>query len=354
MTKYLGIIFILAIQTSMSQVVLNSDGPGNTYELINSVFAPNGDVVEVPDCGHTSFGRHIDEVFDDELEMNVFRFTLHTSEDDDRCRNFDRQRNEIKTYSQSPDNLLGVIGEEIEYKWKFKMDEGFQVSSSFTHLHQLKAVDGPEDAMPTITLTARKGSPDRLELRYAEALTQETLSTVPLSDLKGKWLQVTETTTYGEKEIGKYNIIIQDVMNDEVLFSYSASEIRMWKTDASFIRPKWGIYRSLNSPEDLRDETVSFADFQVTELNAPSPPLLIGNLDEIKIYPNPVKDFITLEQKAVAIYDEAFFYDTSGKHHQTFTINSSSINISTLPTGVYFVIIKGRNVEAIVFRIAKQ
>lgn len=32
-----------------SQVTLNADGPGNTYELINSVLAPRGNVVEAPD-----------------------------------------------------------------------------------------------------------------------------------------------------------------------------------------------------------------------------------------------------------------------------------------------------------------
>ncbi|MFK7948626.1 MAG: hypothetical protein AB8G11_13630 [Saprospiraceae bacterium] len=38
--------------------------------------------------------------------------------------------------------------------------------------------------------------------------------------------------------------------------SYSDNNIRMWKTDAEFIRPKWGIYRSLNDSTSLRDEEV--------------------------------------------------------------------------------------------------
>ena len=60
----------------------------------------------------------------------------------DRCINSDRQRNEIKTYDKSPDNLLGVEGEEVVYKWKFKLDADMQLSSSFTHVHQLKSVGG--------------------------------------------------------------------------------------------------------------------------------------------------------------------------------------------------------------------
>ena len=49
---------------------LVADGPGNTYELINSVLG--GDATEDPDCAHTSFGRHIREEFDNTLNKNVF------------------------------------------------------------------------------------------------------------------------------------------------------------------------------------------------------------------------------------------------------------------------------------------
>lgn len=105
--KYLPIFCIFFTGFIQAQVTLDADGPGNTYELINSVLAPGFDAVEVPDCNHTGFGRHIDEVFDADLNTDVFRFFIHVNEDDDRCINFDRQRNEIKTYDKSPDNLLG-------------------------------------------------------------------------------------------------------------------------------------------------------------------------------------------------------------------------------------------------------
>jgi hypothetical protein len=249
-----------------SQVILDADGEGETYELINSVLAPNGDVVEVPDCAHPDFGRHIDEVYDSILEAFVFRLHMHVTPDNDRCINFDRQRNEIKTYDQSPDSLLGVIGEAFEYKWKFKIDSNFQSSSSFTHLHQLKAVGGPEDGMPLITLTTRKGSPDNLELRYAAATSQSTIKKVGLYPFKGTWLEATELVNYGEQ--GTYSIKIVKIDTEEVLFDYSNSSIRMWKTDTRFIRPKWGIYRSLNNTGSLRDEMLYFANFGIKETAA--------------------------------------------------------------------------------------
>lgn len=245
-------------------VELNADGPGNTYALITSVLAPGQNPIETPDCGHAEFGDHIDELFDSELNTNVFRFYIHTSPDNDRCINFDRQRNEIKTYDQSPDNLLGIQGETVVYKWKFKLNSGFQSSPNFTHLHQLKSVGGSLESMPMYTLTTRKGNPDKLELRYAETATQITLSQTDLTPLIGIWLDVTETITYGTS--GSYDMEIKSVNDGTVLFNYSNSSIVNWRPNASFVRPKWGIYRSLINVQDLQDEEVLFANFSITEI----------------------------------------------------------------------------------------
>jgi hypothetical protein len=250
----------------LSEIKLESDGAGNTYELINSILAPNYNVIEAPDCSHEDFGRHIDEVFDAELNKNVFRFKIHVSPDNDRCIKFDRQRNEIKTYDKSPDELKGIKEEKIVYSWKFKLPSNFSSSSKFTHIHQIKAVGGSEDAMPLITLTTRAGSPDNLELRYSETTSQITLKKVDLTPFKGQWVEAVETVIFGEKGVGNYNIEIRAINSENTLFEYSNNNIRMWKTDAEFMRPKWGIYRSLVYAESLKDETVLFADFNIKEL----------------------------------------------------------------------------------------
>ena len=107
-------VLLVSIQSLMAQTTLKAIGSDTTYELINSVLAPGHDVVEVPDCKHTAFGRHIEEVYDNELETYVFKFLAHVDEDDDRCKVFDRQRTEIKSYDKSPDNLKAVLGETIK------------------------------------------------------------------------------------------------------------------------------------------------------------------------------------------------------------------------------------------------
>lgn len=265
------IFLVLVINHSTAQTLLDADGTSDTYDLINSVLAPGHDVIEAPGTtvgacdNHSAFGRHITQVIDEFLGIYVFAFHIHVVEDNDRCINFDRQRNEIKTYDQSPVNLLGVLGETVEYKWKFRLDDKFQPSSSFTHIHQLKSVGSPEDVMPLITLTPRKGTPDKLELRFAANTTQSTIYAVDLDPFKGTWVEVSELVTYGEAGYGRYAISIETIQDGTNLMSYSSDALRMWKTDADFIRPKWGIYRSLNDAASLRDEIVYFANFSIYE-----------------------------------------------------------------------------------------
>jgi hypothetical protein len=244
--------------------VLNADASKDSYELINSVLAPGYDVVEVSDCSHPSFGKHITQELDKELDKDVFVFHGHVDMDSDRCKRFDKQRTEIKTYGQSPQEILGIEGETHVYTWLFKLDKNFQASAGFTHIHQIKAVGGPEDKMPTITYTLRdKKDKKTFSIRHSTFLTQEDVATTSLEPFLGEWIEVIETIVYGEK--GSIDVTLSRKRDNKNLLSYK-EDLRMWKTNAKFMRPKWGLYRSLKYKEQLRDETVKFADFSITEL----------------------------------------------------------------------------------------
>jgi hypothetical protein len=346
--KKMRILLVVALlfqfQNMTAQVLLDADGPGNTYGLINSVLAPGYDVIEAPDCSHPAFGDHIDEVFDSILNTNVFRFFIHTTPDDDRCINFDRQRNEIKAYDKSPENLLGKVGEVVVYKWKFKLAAGFQSSSNFTHIHQLKSVGGSLASMPMYTLTVRKSSPDRLELRYAETNSQITLKQTDLAPLLDTWLEVTETVKYGIS--GTYDIEIKQVSDSAVLFAHSESSIINWRTGGDFVRPKWGIYRSLVNVQDLRDEEVLFANFSIDEIISSS----ISDaekVEDLKIIPSPAKNTIVLEnitEKAELVQ----IFSLDGKKIFEKTIQSTpqmTLDVSSFSNGTYIVRIIGKEVN---------
>jgi len=258
-----GLIFS---QTLRAQVTLQADGPGNTYELIDSKLG-NG-TEEVPDCAHPEFGRHITEDFDSVLGKNVFIFHIHVTPDNDRCSAFDRQRNEIKTFGSSPAYVKGFYGDFCSYRWKFKLDAAFQPSPNFCHIHQIKAGDGSDSGSPLMTITPRYASPERLEIIYTAPTGLNgsgTKTTAPLSSFKGQWIEAFERVLYATN--GTYQLTLRRVSDGVVLLAYTNNNLNMWRGDATFNRPKWGIYRSLNSTNDLRDEQVRFADFCLAKGN---------------------------------------------------------------------------------------
>ena len=258
---------------SHSQVVLKADGPGETYELISSVLAPGKSAVEAADHNklgnHSSFGRHIAEVWDADLKENVFEFYSHinyinadktsTTDNEPVADVAQKQRVEIKTYEGSPDNLKGTLGETITYQWKFKLPKGFQPSSNFTHLHQIKAVGGSQD-MPIFTLTAKKGTVNQFNVVHNN---ETIVASMNLSELEGTWVQITEVIKVGAN--GTYSVVIKRIKDGKELLSYSNPDLETIRPDNNFIRPKWGIYRSLKKVADLREEAVRFADFSIAE-----------------------------------------------------------------------------------------
>ena len=271
--KYLVVALFIGLSFSVSdaaaQVMLYADGPGSTYEKINSVLAPGYVAEETPDMTngtHASFGRHIAEVFDSTLNRYVFEFYIHALIDNDvSTLETDRQRVEIKTYAASPANMIGNVGETMTFKWKFKLPTGFQPSTNFTHIHQIKAVGGDESS-PLFTLTPRLTTPNQLQLIYvADSSTSSAyLATLNLSIFINTWVDVTEVVKVGNP--GTYSILIKKVSDGSTILSYSNSSIKTIRPSNSFIRPKWGIYRSILDVADLRDEAVRFTDFSIQQL----------------------------------------------------------------------------------------
>ena len=354
------IVFILFFSPILctAQVTLNADGPGNTYELINSVLAPTGNVIEAPDQipegSHAAFGRHIAEVFDTDLNKYVFEFYAHLDsgttailDNDISTLKTDRQRVEIKTYASSPNNLKGTLGETVTYKWRFKVPVGFKPSANFTHIHQIKPVDG-DDGNPIFTLTARKGTPNKMQLIYVidDNGSNDYKQQINLSLFEGIWVDVVEVIKVGTGTSGTYSILIKKVSDGTVLMSYSNNSIQTIRTAASdpnipqvansFIRPKWGIYRSLIDVASLRDDSIRFSDFSIAEGTLSSNDFYLNPQDEI-VFPNPVHDNLLLSENVKDNFSSIRIYNTNGKLVVTLKSLPPSIDLSCLSPGIYLV-----------------
>ena len=254
---------------------LDADGIGiglSAYDLIRNFGGPNP--IESPDLyllNHPEV-EHIVEDFDSQVG-NHFAFKAHRDIDRDRDRyaTADRQRNEIKSYSSSEEALKGFENETLIFSWKFKIEEGMEVSRNFSHFFQLKAVGG-NDGQPIITFTGNEeSSGDGMEVRHVSDTELRELARVPWNEVTGQWLNAYVRATFSER--GSIRIILSRMTDNEVIFDIDENGLDMWRgienqDSENFVRPKWGIYRSLLDADNLRadEEVVRFANFQVSKV----------------------------------------------------------------------------------------
>ncbi|MDP4290135.1 MAG: heparin lyase I family protein [Bacteroidota bacterium] len=278
-------ILLLFTNTSFAQVFVNTSGATDPYKLLNSK-----GWYEEENTLHPGF-KHIQFVKDPFLKKTVFAFIMHKDIDGNFSERKDRQRLEIKTFNKSPENMKAANGETHTYRWKFKLDEGFQPSPDFCHIHQLKAGDGDDAGAPLITITPRYGKKDKLQIIYSAPKNSDAHSgafkEVDLAPFKGTWVEVLEKVKFSHE--GSYEITIRRVSDDSILLEHHLPVLDLWRGTATFMRPKFGIYRSLKDLSYLRDETVLFADFSLyegTDLSAPKAP---SNLKGVSASDNQIK-----------------------------------------------------------------
>lgn len=272
LTITISFLLLLTKVPLQAQVTLSATGSGTAYALIGSKGFGN----ENPDCRHPSFGQHVTQVFDNTLGKYVFVFHSHADADDDRCTNEDRVRMEIKGGSGSPAAMQHTQGQTAYYRWKFKLDAGFIPSSRFTHIFQIKAIEGDAGA-PLITITPRAGNPQKMQIIHSSGEGSGSLGTVKQVDLapfKGNWIEAYVKYKSSDGSAGTFEITLTRVSDGAVLLSYTNNSLDMWRTGAAYNRGKWGVYRGKH--DVLRDEQVRFNDFCITESSAGLCPSGIG------------------------------------------------------------------------------
>lgn len=227
-------------------------------------------------------GTHCEVVYDDELGQYVYNFMVHAGEalDSDRGRiGSDRQRNEMKT--QTNRDCLHLNGNWDEWQrleWKFRIPKGFQPSTRFCHIHQLKAQEGNNGA-PLITISTRSdedGGNKRVQVIHTGDTRQSTkgvlIDNLPLSDFEDEWVQVQTEMHYTHN--GTFRIRMTRIRDGKLLADASFDDVDLWRKGATNIRNKFGIYRSLGrrmqGPADrpdigIKDESLRLADFKIYE-----------------------------------------------------------------------------------------
>ena len=226
---------------------------GVLYSGVNSYMRNFGfDYTEHPNCTG-GYGGHIDGVHgtvDDDATLGryVFRFDIHITPviDGDRCSSstVDRQRNEMKSRTNNTDwaHVQGNWDEWQILEWKFKLPAGFQPTTSFCHIHQLKAQDGPNNGAPTITITPRSsssGGNKRIQIIHSvdgRPTDKGTIvDNIPLSDFEDEWVQVREEMHYTYE--GYYGVKITRMRDGKVLIDHKDDNIDN-VADRLFVHPQ--------------------------------------------------------------------------------------------------------------------
>lgn len=261
------VLLALPLPTLAAPVILSADAespvPGDPtppYTLIEQTLGRTA--YNTPDCTHPDFGPHIR--FEDDAALGrTFAFFLHVTPDGDMCASTNHPRNEIKVDMQSAEYLKAYHNDSVSYRWLFKLPPGFQSSFNFTYIHQIKAVDG-DTLKPLIAFNIQKGKtgqPDNFMLNHADSNgVRRTLATLDLTPFLGEWVEAHERITADTH--GKYALTLTRLRDQLPLLNYSNNDIDMWRfMGTTFIRPKWGFYRSVDNPQYLRDDQVNYKQF---------------------------------------------------------------------------------------------
>jgi chitin-binding protein len=185
---------------------------------------------------HTSFGPHI------RAEGDLFKWYMHLVDRDGS----DRQRHEVKGMNENGTDIKILQGQKWKFVYEMFMPTTLTGGSKFTHIHQMKMVsDAGSSGTPLSTLsTSISGSTETLVMRSLNGGTN--FNPIPLAPLRGHWIEV--ELEYGIGFGGYARMCVRD--GGVTVTDKTMTGVDMWineGTSGRYARPKWGIYRSLES-----------------------------------------------------------------------------------------------------------
>ena len=274
------IVFLLATASAypdkrsvlQREVLLNASSTSgeSAYNQIQKAFGDGS--VESPDLFKGSHAEieHI-RIRDDPDVGACFDFYLYRDEDGDRDvvwpKGQRRQRNEIKGYKGSDEGLKAKRGQVVRYHWLFRINGEMSVTKQFCHLFQLKAVGGENTESPIFTISGSiTDGRSQLELRTKSAQDgpRDDKRIFDWDSSRNKWMECVCVACFDEE--GYFRISLQS-LDGTLSFGHEVSKMNTWRKGSKFVRPKWGIYRSLEDKARIvnKEDIVSFARFRIQE-----------------------------------------------------------------------------------------
>jgi hypothetical protein len=171
------------------------------------------------------------------VEGDHYRFDMHTRDRDGD----DRQRNEAK--GMRTGSTLHKINKDTTWRIAYQAywPSSLTATTKFTHIFQMKVQDV---GGPLWTLTPRAKSKPTLTvltLRDDDSSTEHTLA--DWTPLQNKWIDV-EWEFKASNSGGYLRWTLRD--GSTTIVDDRTTAVDLWR-DKNYLRPKWGIYRSIES-----------------------------------------------------------------------------------------------------------
>lgn len=234
-----GVLAALALTTTAIALPSPAGGAAAAWTLrwspnpANDTVAEAFEGIEDDRAGSHSGTTHI------YVSGGAYRFDMHTQDRDGD----DRQRNEVKGMRTSGSSYLKILENQTwRISYQMYIPATLDSTTGFTHIAQMKT-PGSGAPLYTMSLPVSGGTP-KINVRYwdEDEQTHEVGST-SLNPIQGKWLDV--TFEFKASDDGYLRWILRD--GSTTLVDRRLDDTDLWRGDDEYLRPKWGIYRSIES-----------------------------------------------------------------------------------------------------------
>jgi hypothetical protein len=197
------------------------------------------------------------------VEADHYRFNIW-ADDRDTTGGGDRQRTESKGMVQNGTALKMKNGETWTISYDMHMPSSLHGTSKFTHIFQTKTPSTNGGPWVTIDLS-RSGSTEIIQARAYANSGSPAIAKADLAPLRDKWITISLTLTPGPK--GVASAIIRSAAGADAPIAAQGRLTNVTIPDqGDYVRPKWGIYRSVQSASsDILDTYLLFKNYTTTK-----------------------------------------------------------------------------------------
>lgn len=197
----------------------------------------------------------------DHYRVNIWHDDLDSTGDDDR------QRTEIKGMVQNGTAFKMLNGQTWQINYAMYMPSTLHGTSKFTHIFQTKTVDPDAGPWCTLDLTRGSGNVEMINARAYANSGSPSIASGRLAPIRDTWVTVQWTFTIGSKGAASFALLNGTDANSPVYMKGSMKNVDI-PANSSYVRPKWGIYRSIKSAKsDIIDTYILFKNYNATRLS---------------------------------------------------------------------------------------